>query len=268
MKRQTALLLGLERAWHTKLPFTTELGKNWELWQAFRELETNTRDENGVTTLEDWPDSRVPNLEGETSILVYGDKFVDEYLDMDRHFLVGGKIEREDVAVQVINKPCKHIYYRGVRVMDLKQEAEFTYNILQNVELTEDRTVKYTYLVEQLLANYIVANEDPDFIRQVTRTERWEGRGLSYAYAYVSPSSTFRQHGRNATNPSAKKFLEEHDPTVATSTTIQIVIPRPEITENELVDVCRVVGETLGIKDIRATNMRTQTVVDSDELTF
>ena len=30
-----------------QLPFTTELGKNWELWQAFRELYCNCTDENG-----------------------------------------------------------------------------------------------------------------------------------------------------------------------------------------------------------------------------
>ena len=30
-----------------RLGFTTNLGKNWELWQAYRELESNVRDENG-----------------------------------------------------------------------------------------------------------------------------------------------------------------------------------------------------------------------------
>lgn len=267
MKRQTQRLLQLRRAFHTKLPFTTELGKNWELWQAFRELETNTRDEQGMTQLTEWPDDARHEKANETLILVYGEKFVDEFLDMDRHFLVGGKIAREDAAVQVIDKPCKHIYYRGVRVMDLKDEAQFTYNILQAMDLTEDRTIKYGYQVEQLISNYIVTNEDPPFVRKATHNDRWEGRHMSYAYAWSTPSQTFRDHGSSGSNPTLRKFLEEHDPTVATKTTIQMVIPRPEITQNELVDVCRVVGETLGIKDIRVTNMRTQENVDSDDLT-
>jgi hypothetical protein len=31
-----------------ELGFTTELGKNWEMWQAFRELNSNTLDEKGT----------------------------------------------------------------------------------------------------------------------------------------------------------------------------------------------------------------------------
>lgn len=36
---------------YDKLPFTTELGKNWKPWMAIRELESNTRDENGHSCL-------------------------------------------------------------------------------------------------------------------------------------------------------------------------------------------------------------------------
>ena len=32
------------------LGFTTELGKNWELWMAYRELHCNTLDEGGTIT--------------------------------------------------------------------------------------------------------------------------------------------------------------------------------------------------------------------------
>jgi hypothetical protein len=30
-----------------QLPFTLNYGRNWELWQAYRELESNARDERG-----------------------------------------------------------------------------------------------------------------------------------------------------------------------------------------------------------------------------
>ena len=46
MRRQR----GVTRKWMaTDLPFTTELGKNWKLWMALRELHSNTLDENGLT---------------------------------------------------------------------------------------------------------------------------------------------------------------------------------------------------------------------------
>ena len=35
------------------LPFTTELGKTWELWQAYRELYSNCLDEGGELGAED-----------------------------------------------------------------------------------------------------------------------------------------------------------------------------------------------------------------------
>src|SRR5690606_20364037 len=52
-----------------KLPFTTEYGKNWELWQAYRELHSNTVDEEGISFIGE------PMDEG-TSIVVYGESFV------------------------------------------------------------------------------------------------------------------------------------------------------------------------------------------------
>ena len=37
-----------KRATTYELPYTTAYGKAWEVWQAFRELESNTRDEGGT----------------------------------------------------------------------------------------------------------------------------------------------------------------------------------------------------------------------------
>lgn len=252
---------------YEKLPFTTELGKNWELWQAFRELETNTRDEGGDTTLLEMSVDELCRGGDETLILVFGDKFVDEFLDMDRHFLRDGKRVREDEAVQVIDRPSKQIYYRGVRVMDLKEEAEFTYNILSSLDLTEDRTVKYQHQVEQIIATYFIEKADEDQVRRGLTTSRWESRGINYGYAWATPSAAFRSHASTAKNPTAREFLEQHDPSVPTRVTVQLSIPRPEVTENELADVVRAVAETLGLFDLTATNMSTQDMVSLSDIT-
>jgi hypothetical protein len=260
MKKQNSLL---SRISYTKLPFTTELGKNWELWQAFRELETNTRDENGVTSLIDVDvDHYSAHDPGTTYIYVFGDRFVDEYLDMDRHFLVDGKTVREDESVQVIDRPSSHVYYRGVRIMDLKQESEYTYNILRTVDLTEDRTAKYAFQVEQIIADQIVGSEDEVFVDRVSRTHRWEGSGLNFGYSYSAPSSTYRRIASSSSNPTAREYIKNHTVSVQTSVTLQISVGRPEVIENELMDVARVVAETLGTENIRVTNMLTQDVVD------
>ena len=265
MKQERWLSLGgFLKPNYYKLPFTTELGKNWELWQAFRELETNTRDENGITALVQ-PDDLVPESE-RTTILVNGSRFVDEYHEMDRHFLPEGKTIREDEAVQVIDRPSRHIYYRGVRIMDLKEEAEFTYNILSTISLTEDRTAKYSFEVEQVIATHWVESEDEGLVGRVLQTDRWEGSGLNYTYAYTTPSKTFSGRARShmTRNPTARQYAEERDPSVPTTVTIQLVIPKPDVTPNELQDICRAVSEVLGIRWFTAKNTATDEEVEFD----
>lgn len=261
MRRRNSL--GLVR--YDQLPFTLELGKNWELWQAFRELETNTRDEGGRTFLLGANDDFEP-LSGGTTILVTGSRFVDEYHEMGRHFLAEGKTVREDEAVQVIDRPSKHIYYRGVRIMDLKEEAEFTYNILKTISLTEDRTAKYSFEVEQAIADHWISSEDDTLVGRVLKTDRWEGHGLNYAYAYTTPSPAFSGRARSHTtrNPTARQYVEERDPSVPTTVTVQLVLPKPDITPNELQDICRAVSEVLGIQQFKAKNTSTDEEVEFD----
>ena len=267
MKKETRNFAGLWASSYTQLPFTLELGKNWELWQAFRELETNTRDENGWTTLVDNPG--INDDADLTRIEVHGSRFVDEYHEMGRHFLADGKVVREDEAIQVIDRPSKSVYYRGVRIMDLKEEAEFTYNILSTVELTEDRTAKYPFLIEQLISQYWLESEDEERVQRVATTSQWESRGLSYGYAYATPSRAWTPEVKSkATNPSLKQHLEDKEPTVSTTTTIQIVIPRPDITPNEMADITRAVSEVLGLEDIKVLNMNTQEEISGEELVF
>jgi hypothetical protein len=266
MKRQTQRLLELRRAFYEKLPFTTELGRNWELWQAFRELETNTRDEGGSTyLLERAPVSHefYPN---ETLILVEGDRFVDEFLDMGKHFLEGGKTLREDEDIQIIDRPSKHIYYRGVRIMDLKDEAEFTYNILRHVDLTEDRTAKYPFLIESMIADYWLESEDRGKIYRATHGTRWEANRLSFGYATATPSSGFRSASYNTYNPTLQQYLRDKDPSVATTTTVTLTVPKPEVTEVELADIAKAVGEILGVKMLTAKNAATDEEVKLEDL--
>ena len=263
MKRQNSLL---SRVSYSKLPFTTELGKNWELWQAFRELETNTRDEKGFTSLIDIDVNHFTAHDlRSTYIYVYGDKFIDEYLDMDRHFLVGGKTIREDIDVQVIDRPSKHVYYRGVRIMDLKEEAEFSYNILRSIDLTEDRTAKYPFIVETIIAERWLKSEDESQLQRVTHGRRWESRGLGYTYASRTPSETFRRVATSSSNPTVRDYLVQRDPSVATKTLVQLEIFKPEVTENELADIAMIIAQQLDLNHVRATNMTTDDVWDYSE---
>jgi len=174
---------------YTPLPFTTEFGRFWKAWQAFREIESNTRDEGGTTGVYD-------NYEPEantTVIMVSGKEYIEAYYDRDKVFLPGALTKREgDGTVEVFNEPSDHVYWRGIRVFDLDKPSIYTYNILSDIELTEDRTIKYHFQAQQHIAGYIARSKDTKLISTVVSasSDKFEGK-LDFDYAYGSPSAEF-----------------------------------------------------------------------------
>lgn len=178
---------------YVELPFTTQFGRFWEAWQAFRELESNTRDENGQT-LEVESFSGV-NANNTTSIVVTGAPYEEAYLNRDQVFLPKALTKREgDDQVQVFNEPSKHIYWRGIRVYDLDKPSIYTYNILADLELTEDRTIKYMFFAHQHIAGYVSRSKDTRLINAVVGAKdgNFESK-LDFDYAYNSPSAEFNE---------------------------------------------------------------------------
>jgi hypothetical protein len=191
----------LMRTTHHDLPFTTELGKNWKMWQAFRELESNTRDEGGITEIEEGGITEIEELNDyvrpvdRTTIVVEGEEFVQAYLERDNVFLPGGLSEQTDDsgAAQVLEGASKFLYYRGMRVAELDKPSLFTYNVLAPIELTEDRTCKYAFQPRENLAKVVVTSTDAEFIERIVLTDdgHWE-HGLEFDYQSERPSDEFR----------------------------------------------------------------------------
>lgn len=236
MKWRKAKLLSCEVA----LPFTTELGKNWQLWQAFRELYANTLDEHGTTELLDhldgFGDHQAVRLEkGYTKIIVLGDDFAAEYLEREKTFLPDAHhTQHSDQGVQHFVKPSQHVYYRGLRVMDLEKPAKLTYNILSKIDLTEDRTAKHSWEVEQKIREYVTQSDDEELIRIVTTAPEgsYENR-FNFSNNYYTPSSTFSSVIRSArrsgslkgVNPTALTYVETYDPETREDVKKEQVIP-------------------------------------------
>ena len=240
MKKETYSLTDrvMMRPKYIDLPFTTQLGKHWELWQAFREFQTNTMDENGSTFIAATEDlTTTGEYHGDSSyVVVTGAKFVDEYHDRGRNFLEGGlSVRKGDERIQVLEKPSKHIYYRGVRVMDLKEEAQYTYNFLMSVDLTEDRTAKYPFMLESYICEHFMESADKELLDKVVvnpKAGSYE-RSLGYRYTSARPSSAFVAAAQSSPNTAAKELVKavEH---AASSTILYIRIPKPFVTEEEM----------------------------------
>lgn len=203
--------LRFTKSYH-ELPFTTELGKHWDLWQAFREFQTNTMDENGRTDLEYWGKDSTHQHSDRTVIVVTGLKFVDEFHDRHRNFLEDGLTVREGSdRIQVLDKPSMHVYFRGVRVWDLKEESQYTYNFLMDIDLTEDRTAKYPTILESYICEHIMQSTDESFLQKTVAQppQRSFERSLAYRYTSVVPSPTFKAFaGTYDAAPAAKRLVK------------------------------------------------------------
>lgn len=132
-----------------QLGFTTELGKTWEPWAAFRELYCNCMDEMGTVSFSEvFEPSSDPTAE--TVITVEGPTANDVW--SQRHTVI---LDREPSirheSVNVSPGPSEFLYYRGVRVQRLEKPSMFTYDVQARLTLTEDRTLKYPWEVNPLI---------------------------------------------------------------------------------------------------------------------
>ncbi len=139
---------------------TTELGKNWELWQAYRELICNCMDEGGHYQEED--PGPAP---GKTVIVVTGRDFALQHRKRQDIVLESKPFEVLS-GLEVHRGKTHNIFYRGVKVYEAHEPFAFTYNILDYVQLTEDRTIasEWSALNCTMLRN-LVSTENQEVIR-------------------------------------------------------------------------------------------------------
>lgn len=192
---------GLMSRWqYQEMPYTTELGKNWEPWQVFRELESNTRDENGKTfIIEDEEPHGMSFLNddhrGKTVIIIDEPSVVKCYDEIDTIFLPEGlELRTETNRCQAFNVGSKYLFYRGMRVVELNKPSAFTYNIKAEQRLTEDRTL-YSWNAAWEARQLIMESTDESFVDAVVQLEDekfWEGH-IEFDDAYAVSSETFRK---------------------------------------------------------------------------
>lgn len=199
---------------YVDLPFTTEYGKFWDLWQVFRELEANTRDENGFTSSLDLSNG----IKDGTQIIVDHPDFDKLWESRDSIFLhQASSSSKEDEIMEVFPGVSEYLFYRGMRVQELSKHSLFTYNILQKIDLTEDRTVKYDFQVKECLGNFVLKSEDKAFIHAVvTAKDEWWESGVDFrSWAKPKPHAAFMSVV--ASRPSgllrsAEAYHAEHEP--------------------------------------------------------
>jgi hypothetical protein len=146
-----------------RLGFTTQLGRNWKPWMAFRELASNCRDEGGryFQGEDGWqvePDHTTIVVGGQELLAVWPDRS-SILLDTEPLFA------NEFVEVHPGNGGF--VYYRGVRINEPARQTRFRYNVRTTLELTEDRTAKWEFEVDYAIERGIAAMNDRAMLREV-----------------------------------------------------------------------------------------------------
>lgn len=196
------------------LGFTTEVGKKWELWMAYRELYCNATDEQGgVSRSKAMPEP----TEGFTRVIVRGDKFNAVADEHGRYFLIG----EPAMPGNLVNRHSGHsagVYYRRVLVGQLSGKPTlFTYNLVTHMQLTEDRTLRYPFMASHAIARSIVISDDEHYIRQcVLAADVFHESELQYdtdedpSAAFMSVMAACVKDNISKVAPSARVKYEKH----------------------------------------------------------
>lgn len=178
------------------LSFTTQLGRNWQMWMAYRELHSNMLDEDGeVDVVRGMPREGVA---GTTLVCIECDEFLRTY--NERHTIVLETTPAYNVPgyaeahPSVGADPIRHVFYRGMRAMELDKPALYRWNMKRNLTLTEDRVVKDQYYVPAIVVHALWSSTDESLIEEVLTcsSEMWEhGLDFSMANWWGAPGETF-----------------------------------------------------------------------------
>lgn len=203
----------------SRLPYTTQLAKNWKLWQVFRELYSNTIDEGGTFEFRHIKPEPFGNP-GET-VIVLGmlDGLEEICAKPEMVFLQGGeRAYSTGSAFQIFHKPSNYIYYRGIRVMELKKPSIMTYNILQQQQLTEDRSLAEEFWLPYTIAKWVTTQTDRAVINHFLNAteDHWEYElpfDSDYV-AHVDASEEFKSclRWRTTLKPAPRGFAGGHVP--------------------------------------------------------
>lgn len=235
-----------------KLPFTTELGKHWELWMAFRELYSNTVDEQGSTWLADETDEINKEwLSTYTTIVVCGEDFAQILEDKADVFIQSDPImETEEIAIH--EGETNAIFNRGIKIKEFEKPLMDKYDLKKPVALTEDRTLLCDSDFDRAIRRIVITSDDPNYIAKVLQASKdYYESGINFAYITRDEiSDTFKstlkaliKKGKAKLNPTVVRFWDEVREKAASKVikeTYTVYIPRPKsVTQDEMTEWIR-----------------------------
>lgn len=134
-KEQKYVLVNGERS-----TFCTNLGRSWEPWMAYRELRCNCYDEGGeiMYNLSEYHDYGTV-IEVECDFITETHENADQFFIETKPVHTIGRVELHPLGLREKGM----LFYQGILVSKTDNTIPFHINFKYNVDLTEDRTLKY-----------------------------------------------------------------------------------------------------------------------------
>lgn len=178
------------------LGFTTELGKTWQAWMAYRELYCNAKDEaeHSIYVCDEMP----APVAGKTRFITSGDEIMAAHAKRT-DFILEGEPSFRLGTIEVFDRQTNAFFYKGIKVMEFQSPCLYTYNETAHVSLTEDRTVKEPYAITHSISRAVLEFAERSVLERLLVADR----------NHVEHNLDF--HGWTATDPSADFFKTVSD---------------------------------------------------------
>lgn len=200
----------------TPLGFTTELGKNWDLWQAYREIHSNCLDENGEIV------EGSMGLSDDTTTFIFDN--IEKQVNISEIFINWDlpKLLYSSEEIEIYEGESDFIYYQGIKAKTIYPISKYTYNIKKECYLTEDRLLCFDSDVKRVINKSVLelAETNIEVMENIiTSTNDCFEAELGMEYHCTStPSVTFKeavkevQKSNKSINYSVTKYIDKHEP--------------------------------------------------------
>jgi len=149
-----------------KTSITTQMGKDWQFWQALREIVCNAMDEGGYSM--DFV-SNIEPVEGETHFYIRSDHQVVEFMtNFDNYFATNKDIVFECADGRIMKKSGDKVcvYRKGIRCYETEANSMYDYDF-NSIAIGENRLVQYTSEVREKIWDLIFQCDDAEVIKQI-----------------------------------------------------------------------------------------------------
>lgn len=149
-----------------KTSITTQMGKDWEYWQAMREIYCNAIDEGGYSI--DFVQDIEP-IEGETHFYIEAKESAFDFMkNFDNYFATKKKVLFECEYGRILERSGEtaNIYRRGIRCFTTNKDAIFDYDF-KEITIDENRLVRYWWEVESKIWKLIYKCDNEEVIMDI-----------------------------------------------------------------------------------------------------